>query len=61
MATQKKTRGFTLLELLLVVAIVSILGALSAPLFNEYKRNANDASARTDTANAAHQIISAMK
>jgi len=37
-----KNNGFTLIELMIVVAIISILAAVVVPAFKKYKQEAND-------------------
>jgi prepilin-type N-terminal cleavage/methylation domain-containing protein len=49
----RDTTGFTLLELILVVAIISILALIAMRQFTEYRLQAMDARAATDLRNAA--------
>lgn len=44
--------GFTLLELLVVVAIISLLAAIAIMQFSKYKAQAYDTAARSDLKNA---------
>lgn len=44
-------RGFSLVELMVVVAILGIVASISIPLFNEYRLRSNDAMALADARN----------
>ena len=53
---QKNNKGFTLIELMIVVAIVGILTAIALPSYNEYIRKGHRADARAGLLQAAQWL-----
>lgn len=53
---KKLQQGFTLIELMIVVAIIGILAAIAIPQFSDYTKKAEDKAAQSDMRNLNVQV-----
>src|SRR3546814_9821300 len=53
-------RGFTLIELMIVVAIIAILAAIALPAYNAYRVRASEGACQAETLNYARFALAAL-
>lgn len=57
LAKMKNQKGFTLIELMIVVAIIAILVAIAIPVFNQYRARGWMSATRSDARNVYTAIV----
>lgn len=57
----KSVRGFSLIELLIVVGIIGVMSTVAIPIFADYRATARDATAHADAKNMIGVFVAAQE